>query len=345
MTRIFKHLIRIIKHKYWVARYCFQLGLYWQGIVHDWSKFSYTEFSRSIKYWDDTISPLANEKNIHGYSETFLHHRGRNPHHYEYWVHSLDEGGVPAKMPRKYALELVCDYLAAGKSFTIKQLCDMNELSFLEVNAAQITKEGISGNSLSKILSPLVNYSHTPIVVFVDEFDKLFINGNTNSQLANESTASVQNEFLKLLESDTTSVFGDYGKYISVPIDNVLFVFAGAFNNEPHITLDRLRDFGVKTEFLGRVGLIYNTKPLTLEDLYSILECSDLLQNYLDLFFNVNREQVISDLKGYLESSFRNNTLGARTINTLIHQYFIKGGKLETEEVKEITFNKKLEWK
>lgn len=208
----------------------------------------------------------------------------------------------------------------SGKSFTIKQLCDMNELSFLEVNAAQITKEGISGNSLSKILSPLVNYSHTPIVVFVDEF-------------------------LKLLESDTTSVFGDYGKYISVPIDNVLFVFAGAFNNEPHITLDRLRDFGVKTEFLGRVGLIYNTKPLTLEDLYSILECSDLLQNYLDLFFNVNREQVISDLKGYLESSFRNNTLGARTINTLIHQYFIKGGKLETEEVKEITFNKKLEWK
>lgn len=117
MTRIFKHLIRIIKHKYWVAHYCFQLGLYWQGIVHDWSKFSYTEFSRSIKYWDDAISPLANEKNIHGYSETFLHHRGRNPHHYEYWVHSLDEGGVPAKMPRKYALELVCDYLAAGRTY------------------------------------------------------------------------------------------------------------------------------------------------------------------------------------------------------------------------------------
>ena len=69
----------------------------------------------------------------------------------------------------------------SGKSFTIKQLCGMNELNFLEVNAAQITKEGISGNSLSKIISPLANYSHTPIVVFVDEFDKLFINGNTNS--------------------------------------------------------------------------------------------------------------------------------------------------------------------
>lgn len=226
----------------------------------------------------------------------------------------------------------------SGKSFTIKQLCEMNELDFLEVNAAQITKEGISGNSLSKILSPLVNYGRVLVVVFVDEFDKLFVSGNTNSQLANESTTCVQNEFLKLLESETTSVFGDYGKYITVPIDNVLFVFAGAFNNEPNITLDRLRDFGVKTEFLGRVGLIYNTKPLTLDDLYSILECSDLLNNYLDLFFNVNKEKVISDLKGYLESSFRNNTLGARTINTLIHQYFIKGGKLEEKRSKRNNF-------
>lgn len=96
----------------------------------------------------------------------------------------------------------------SGKSFTIKQLCEMNELDFLEINAAQITKEGISGNSLSKILSPLVNYGRVPVVVFVDEFDKLFVSGNTNSQLASESTTCVQNEFLKLLESETTSVFG-----------------------------------------------------------------------------------------------------------------------------------------
>jgi len=115
--RVFKHLIRILKHKYWVAYYCFQLGLYWQGIIHDWSKFSYTEFSRSIKYWDDKISSLANEKNINGYSETFLHHRGRNPHHYEYWIHSLDDGGIAAEMPKKYVIELICDYLAACKTY------------------------------------------------------------------------------------------------------------------------------------------------------------------------------------------------------------------------------------
>lgn len=91
---------RILTHKYYVAKYCFQIGLYWQGITHDLSKFSFTEFSRAIKYWDDNISSLANECKILGYSQTFLHHRGRNPHHYEYWIHSLDSGGIPAKMPK-----------------------------------------------------------------------------------------------------------------------------------------------------------------------------------------------------------------------------------------------------
>lgn len=110
-------LKRILTHKFWVAYYCFQVGLYWQGIIHDLSKFSWTEFSRAVKYWDDNISSLANERRILGYSETFLHHRGRNPHHYEYWIHSLDEGGIPARMPLKYAKELICDYLAAAKTY------------------------------------------------------------------------------------------------------------------------------------------------------------------------------------------------------------------------------------
>lgn len=231
----------------------------------------------------------------------------------------------------------------SGKSFTIKQLCEANKLDFLEVNAAQLTREGTSGNSLSKVLSPLLQVGNKPVVVFVDEFDKLFISGNSNSQLANEATTCVQNEFLKVLEADTTSVFGDYGKYINVSTKNILFVFAGAFNNEANITLDRLRDFGVKTEFLGRVGLVYNTKPLTLEDLYLILDSSEVLKDYLKLFSNVSREKVISEIRQFLKNTFENNTLGARTINTLIHQYFIKGGKLDQKEVSEVTFNKKLE--
>lgn len=230
----------------------------------------------------------------------------------------------------------------SGKSFTIKNLASHHELGFIEINAAQLTKEGTSGNSLSKALSPLLQFTGRPTIVFVDEFDKLFISGNSNDSQAHESTTGVQNEFLKVLESETCSVFGDYGKYVNVTSNNVLFVFAGAFNGEKDIDLDRLRELGLKTEFLGRVGLVYNTKPLTLNDLFAILDKSELLDNYMKLFENADREKVVYELKAYLQKNYELNTLGARLINTMINQYFIKGGKIDSKTIKEVSFQKKL---
>lgn len=232
----------------------------------------------------------------------------------------------------------------SGKTFTINNLAVKYKMNFIEINAAQITKEGTSGNSLSKSLTPLLNMSKNLTVIFVDEFDKLFISGNSNDSAAHESTTGVQNEFLKLLEGRITQVFGDYGKYVAVPLDKVLFIFAGAFNNEQDITLDRLREIGVKTEFLGRVGLIYNTKPLQLEDLYKIVDNSDLLNKYCKLF-SADFEEVSLYIKGYIQRFYDKNTLGARMINTLIQQYFIKGGVLNIEDAKEVTFQKTLSLK
>lgn len=175
------------------------------------------------------------------------------------------------------------------------------------------------------------------------EWDKLFISGNSNSNKATESTTEVQNEFLKILEGDNATVFGSYGSYDNVSVRNILFVFAGAFNNEKDISLDRLREMGVKTEFLGRVSLVFNTAPLSIENLYTILEQSTLLSRYLALFSNVNKEDVLECLKFHVKKNFEMNTLGARLINTLIHQYFIKGGKIE-DTVKEVTFQTKLKF-
>ncbi len=228
-----------------------------------------------------------------------------------------------------------------GKSLTIKTLSQEHKLGFIEVNAAQLTKEGTSGNSLSKALSPLLQVGGKPTVVFVDEFDKLFISGNSNDSHAHESTTGVQNEFLKVLESDTCSVFGDYGKYINVPSNKILFVFAGAFNGEEDISLDRLREIGIKTEFLGRVGLVYNTEPLSLESMFKIIDDSELLDKYCKLFDDSDKEKVTHVLKNHVKKNYELNTLGARLINTFIHQYFIRGGLLE-EEVKEISFQRKL---
>ena len=228
-----------------------------------------------------------------------------------------------------------------GKSFTIKTLTKQFDLGFIEINAAQLTKEGTSGNSLSKALSPLMQSGGKPTICFVDEFDKLFLSGNSNDSAAHESTTGVQNEFLKVLESDTASVFGDYGKYINISINNVLFVFAGAFNGEENLDLDRLREIGLKTEFLGRVGLVYNTESFTLESMYKIIDNSELLNYYCALFSDVDKEQIVYELKAHIKKQFEMNTLGARLINTMIHQYFIKGG-LSESKAKEISFQSKL---
>ena len=232
----------------------------------------------------------------------------------------------------------------SGKTFIIESLAKKNDIKYCEVNAAQLTKEGTSGNSLSKALSPLVQTQGNLTIVFVDEFDKLFISGNSNSALAHESTNGVQNEFLKVLESNEASVYGDYGKYVNVGVKNVLFIFAGAFNGEEDISIDRLRDFGVKTEFIGRVGLVYNAKKLSLESLNNIVDKSELIDNYLQLFTHVKKNEVVSLVKSYIAEYYDKNTLGVRLVNTLINQYFIKGGDIGLETAKKTCFTKTLEF-
>ncbi len=229
----------------------------------------------------------------------------------------------------------------SGKSHLIQHLSEELEIGLLEINAAQLTKEGTAGNSLSKALSPLSNRGGKLTIVFVDEFDKLFISGNSNSSLAHEVTNGVQNEFLKVLEGNSTAVYGDYGKYIDVKTDKVLFVFAGAFNGEDNIDIDRLREFGIKTEFLGRVGLTYAMEKITLNDLRNILENSNLLHKYLSLFKDVKKKEVVEVIMDVVKVNFEKNSIGVRILSTLIHQYFIQGG-LKEPEVKKVTFQKTL---
>lgn len=230
----------------------------------------------------------------------------------------------------------------SGKSHLIQQEAAARDLNFIEINAAQLTKEGTAGNSLSKALAPIGHMSGSPVICFVDEFDKLFISGNQNSDMAHEITHGVQNEFLKVLESPTTAVFGDFGKYINIKMDNVLFVFAGAFNGKEDIDIDMLREFGVKTEFLGRVGLVYNLPKIDLQTLLKIVDESALLKVYLKLFPATDRDSVVNPIKEIITENYANNTLGARMVNTLIHQFFINGGPPSPKQAKQITFQKTL---
>lgn len=117
IKNIFLHFKKICVHKYYVGKYCWKLGLYWRGITHDLSKFSITEFWESVKYYQGNRSPIDACKEMNGYSKAWLHHKGRNKHHYEYWQDNFDNGGQPVLMPFKDTLELLCDYLGAGHAY------------------------------------------------------------------------------------------------------------------------------------------------------------------------------------------------------------------------------------
>lgn len=113
-----KHLKKVLLHKFWVGYFCFKFGLYKQGILHDMSKFSPTEFWESVKYYDGTRSPIDKCKEINGYSMAWFHHRGRNKHHWEYWVDNFEKGMTATEIPRKYVLEMFCDWLGAGIAYS-----------------------------------------------------------------------------------------------------------------------------------------------------------------------------------------------------------------------------------
>lgn len=112
-----KHFAKICVHKFHVAKYCWHAGLYKQALTHDISKFSPTEFVESVHYYQGNRSPILAAKDDKGYSVAWQHHKGRNRHHYEYWQDNFDHGGKPIKMPLRFALELVCDYLGAGEAY------------------------------------------------------------------------------------------------------------------------------------------------------------------------------------------------------------------------------------
>ena len=115
-----KHIRTVIIHKWFVLKYCIRFGIPFRGIVHDMSKFSPTELIESIRYYDGKVSPIVRAKEDKGFSDAWFHHKGRNKHHYEYWMDNFDDGGENIPMPYKYAVEMIADYLAAGRAYVGK---------------------------------------------------------------------------------------------------------------------------------------------------------------------------------------------------------------------------------
>ena len=130
----FKHFITITRHRHIVLRYCFFAGLYRQGLLHDLSKYSFTEFWRGVRYYAGGVrSPIPNERRDIGYSVAWLHHKGRNRHHSEYWVDLNVETGKyePVPMPKRFIAESVLDRIAASYNYNRKSYTTDMPLEYL----------------------------------------------------------------------------------------------------------------------------------------------------------------------------------------------------------------------
>ncbi len=118
-----------------VARHCFRVGMYWQGLTHDLSKYTPAEFWQGCRYYQGFQSPNNAEREAKGYSSAWLHHKGRNKHHYEYWIdYSLKPRRCMAgmKMPLKYVNEMIMDRIAASKVYERKNYTRHSPLAYYE---------------------------------------------------------------------------------------------------------------------------------------------------------------------------------------------------------------------
>ena len=133
IVKFFGHLSTITRHRHLVIAHCAKAGVLFQGLFHDLSKYGPTEFFQGVRYYSGVHAPTEDERRENGYSLAWMHHKGRNRHHWEYWTdYSITERRyVPMPMPRRYLAEMLCDRVAASKIYKGNAYADAAPLEYL----------------------------------------------------------------------------------------------------------------------------------------------------------------------------------------------------------------------
>ena len=158
MIKPWEHFCTITNHKRMVMEYCFDVGLYWQGLLHDLSKYSPQEFLVGCRYYQGVRSPNNAEREARGYSSAWLHHKGRNKHHYEYWIdYNIKGGSILAgmRMPERYVVEMFLDRIAASRNYQGSKYTDQSPLEYYEKGRASELMHPETRALLEKLLRML----------------------------------------------------------------------------------------------------------------------------------------------------------------------------------------------
>ncbi|MGM9936694.1 MAG: DUF5662 family protein [Candidatus Ornithomonoglobus sp.] len=138
MLHIIKHFNTVTKHRWIVFKHCVKAGIIYRGLMHDLSKYSPTEFMPGARFYLGDRSPTEMEREVYGYSRAWMHHKGRNRHHFEYWTDYSRETKKlePVKMPIVYVKEMFCDRVAAGKVYLGDKYTNDNPINYFRQGRA-----------------------------------------------------------------------------------------------------------------------------------------------------------------------------------------------------------------
>ena len=169
MNPFWGHLRTINHHKWLVMQGCFRVGLYRQGITHDLSKYSPSEFCVGIRYWTGKRSPNALEREEKGYSEAWIHHKGRNRHHFEYWndMNLATKRYESVPMPRRFLAEMVMDRIAACKVYQGSAYTDASALTYFEKSVDQALMHPKTRRELAYVLTMLQDQGEKPTFAYI----------------------------------------------------------------------------------------------------------------------------------------------------------------------------------
>lgn len=157
MNKFFGHFKTITTHRHVVIRHAFKAGIGFQGLFHDLSKYSPTEFLPGVKYYQGTRSPNERERELFGYSLAWMHHKGRNRHHFEYWndLSAQTKRYESVKMPMRYLKEMFCDRVAASKIYGGKNYHDGSALEYFKRGNARAKMHADTADMLESWLTML----------------------------------------------------------------------------------------------------------------------------------------------------------------------------------------------
>lgn len=132
MRKLAGHFCTVTRHRHRVIVHCFKAGIPMRGLLHDLSKYSPTEFIPGVRFYKGTRSPNEAERELYGYSAAWLHHKGRNRHHFEYWndYNPKTKRVEPIKMPLRFVKEMFCDRVAASKIYQGKAYTESHPLEY-----------------------------------------------------------------------------------------------------------------------------------------------------------------------------------------------------------------------